>query len=189
MAQAVNVSHGSIVLGHHVHNREKGWLKKAARVKPMVELYSRLDMSAYKSLGIKPPSKQCSVSRGQHLADTGASICLGGKGYLRSLGLSEDDLTPCDMSVCSASNANIDVLGALLIEFSKGSNIEDPTTKQIVYICKGVTGVLLSLEACIDLGLVKDDFPKTCISVKSVKGKKQNCECKCPIRETAPDTI
>ena len=37
---------------------------------------------------------------------------------MRSLGLSEEDLTPCDMSVCGADNANIVVLGVLLVEFS-----------------------------------------------------------------------
>ena len=80
--------------------------------------------------------------------------------HFRSLGLSEDDLTPCSMSVCSANNANINVLGALLVEFSLGPENENSISKQIVYICDGVTGVLLSLEACVDLGLVKDSFPK-----------------------------
>ena len=74
-AQAVNVSQGSLVLGHHVFSHGKGWLKQAARKKPMIELYSKLDMSAYKALGVKPLSKQCKVSWGRHLADTGASIC------------------------------------------------------------------------------------------------------------------
>ena len=114
--QAVEVTNGSLRLGHHVYHRGKGWLKQAARSKPMSDLYSRLDMDAYKALGLKPPVKQMKVSWGRHLADTGASICLGGKGYLRSLGLSESDLTPCDMSVSSANNDSIKVLGGLLIE-------------------------------------------------------------------------
>ena len=185
--QTVEVSNGSLKLGHHIYNRGKGWLKQAARSKPMVKLYSRLDMSAYKALGIKPPEKQFKVSLGSHLADTGASICLGGRGYLRSLGLSESDLTPCEMSVSSASNASIEVIGGLLIEFSTGENAKDPRTKQVVYICEGVTGVLLSLEACIDLGLVRNNFPNACDSINQVSSKKKDCSCKCPVRETAPD--
>ena len=55
-AQDDNISDGSIMLDHHVYHKGKGRLKKAARVKPMAELYSRLDMSAYKALGIKPPA-------------------------------------------------------------------------------------------------------------------------------------
>ena len=155
------VSQGRLVIGHHVYHRGRGWLKQAARSKPIVRLNSRIDMNAYKSLGLKPPAKQAKVSGGQHLADTEASICLGGKTYLRSLGLSEDDLTPCDMSVRGANNSSIKVLGALLVEFSLGQGNKQPgqvqpTSKQIVYICEGVVGALLSLEACIDLGLVQE---------------------------------
>ena len=187
-AQDVQVKGGSIVLGHHVHSKSRGWVRQAARNKPMVELYSRLDMGAYKELGLKPPSKQIKVSSGQHLADTGASICLGGKSYLRSLGLSIEDLTPCDMTVCGANNSSIKVLGALLIEFSRGPGYNEPRTKQIVYICEGVVGALLSLEACMDLKLVNESFPQSCNSAAaSSVGKKPNCDCKCPVRQMAPD--
>ena len=145
-------------------------------------------MSAYKALGLKPPAKQSRVSGGQHLADTGASICLGGKDYLRSLGLSEEDLTPCDMTVSGADNSSIKVLGALLVELSRGSRPSDSTTKQIMYICEGVFGSLLSLEACVDLGLVEEQFPQACVSAAVQKsGKNKDCECKCPVREEAPD--
>ena len=77
---------------------------------------------------------------------------------MRSLGLSENDLTPCDMSVCGADHANITVLGVVLVEFA-GKNTE-LKSKQVVYICDGVAGALLSLESCIDLGLVDDNFPE-----------------------------
>ena len=157
-AQSVNVSEGTLKLGHYVYYKGKGWLKQAARHKPMIDLYSRLDMNAYKALAIKPPDRQFRVSFGKYLADTGESICLGGKGYLRSLGLTEEDLTPCDMSVCSASNTNIHVIGALLVEFSRGTNKSDRTTKQIVYMCEGVRGVLLSFEACVDLVIEEDSI-------------------------------
>ena len=187
-AQVAEVRHGELVLGHHVYHRGRGWLKQAARVKPVVQLYSRLDMGAYKALGLKPPAKQAKVSGGQHLADTGASICLGGRTYLRSLGLCEEDLTPCDMTVSGANNSNIKVLGALLVELSRGSSQGDLTTKQIIYICEGVVGALLSFEACVDLGLVRDDFPQTCVSVAGQGSRKNpDCECKCPVREEAPD--
>ena len=36
---------------------------------------------------------------------------------MRSLGVSEEDLTPCDMSVCGADNSDIKVIGAVLVEF------------------------------------------------------------------------
>ena len=108
---------------------------------------------------------------------------------MRSLGLSENDLTPCDMSVCGADNANIKVLGALLVEFAyKNTALK---SKQVVYICDGVGGALLSLEACIDLGLVAEDFPKQtdnregCSTAQ--QKKKEGCECKCQVRSLAPE--
>ena len=63
-AQVAAVSHGKIILGHHVHHKSRGWLRQVARFKPMVKLYSRLDMSVYKALGLKPPAKQAVVSGG-----------------------------------------------------------------------------------------------------------------------------
>ena len=149
-AQVAHVSQGKLVIGHHVYAKGRGWLKQAARAKPMLALHTIIDMSAYKAMGLRPPAKQAKSSEGQHLADTGPSICLGGKTYLRSLGLSEQDLTPCDMTVCGANNINIHVLGALLVEFSHKDmpitpGVTQPTSKQIVYICEGVVGVLLSL--------------------------------------------
>ena len=154
--QVAAVSQGKVVIGHHTYHKVKGWVKQSAKAKPMVCLQSKLDMSAYKALGLKPPMKQAIPSVGHHLADTGASICLGGRSYLRSLGLTVADLTPCDMTVCGANNSNMSILGAVLIEFT---STPKHTSKQIVYICEGVVGTLLSLEACIDLGLVEESFP------------------------------
>ena len=197
-SQVAAVHQGRLVLGHHVYHRQRGWLKQAARAKPMIALHSKVDMSAYKALGLKPPARQAIPSQGQHLADTGASICLGGKSYLRSLGLTEQDLTPCDMTVCGANNSSIRVLGALLVEFSHKQpttpGVTLPTSKQIVYVCEGVVGALLSLEACLDLGLVEEQFPHAAVvrpcessSVASPSKKKDGCDCKCALRSVAPD--
>ena len=102
--------------------------------------------------------------------------------------LHPNDLTPCSISVHSANNADINVLGALLVEFSLGNKkADDYFSKQIVYICEGVNGVLLSLEACVDLGLIQDSFPQSCVSAAQGSSKKDNCECKCPVRQRAPD--
>ena len=63
ISQSVSVSEGSISLGHHVYHKSKGWLKQAACVKPLIDLYSWLDMRAYKALGLKPPIRQYKLSR------------------------------------------------------------------------------------------------------------------------------
>ena len=97
-------------------------------------------------------------------------------------------LTPCDMSVTGANSVNIRVLGAMLVEFK--SKESKHTSKQVVYVCEGVSGALLSLEACIDLGLVNEQFPHTTVNSEchaAQAGKKAGCECPCPVRSTAPD--
>ena len=155
--QAALVKQSGGKFSHHVFDKSKGWLRKAAKLKPMVLVQSRVDLSAYTALQLKPPGRTTRVSVGYHLADTGASICLGGKQFMRSLGVSEEDLTPCDMSVCGADNSDIKVIGAVLVEFK--CKVVPKTSKQVVYVCEGVAGALLSLEACVDLGLVADNFP------------------------------
>ena len=70
--QVASVTQGSLVLGHHVHDKIRGWVRQSAKKKPTVSLKSKLDMSAYKALGLKPPVRQANPSAGQHLADTGA---------------------------------------------------------------------------------------------------------------------
>ena len=66
------------------------------------------------------------------MADTGTSICLGGKQFMRSLGLQETDLAPCDMSVCGANNKNIKVIGAVLVEL--GVRESPAVSKHIVNV-------------------------------------------------------
>ena len=99
-SQLVLVTQMGQKLGHCVYSKQRGWVRQAAKSKPMVMVQSRIDLPAYMALQIRPPQTTTRVSEGQHLADTGASICLGGKQFMRSLGISEGDLTSCDMSVC-----------------------------------------------------------------------------------------
>ena len=79
----------------------------------------------------------------------------------------------------------------MLVEFN--SKNSQHISKQVVYVCEGVAGALLSLEACIDLGLVSEKFPHTPVtqecnsSIAAKSGKKVGCDCKCPVRATAPE--
>ena len=71
--------------------------------------------------------------------------------------------------------------------------------KQIVYICKGTNGALLSLEACVALWIVPKNFPSpgsAGLTPKEVAGaavsdperkpeqckKRKSCDCRCPYR-------
>ena len=74
-------------LSHHVFVKGKGWMRQAAKSKPMVLVTAKVDKAAYTALQVKAPLSTTRVSEGYQLADTGASICLGGKQFMRSLGL------------------------------------------------------------------------------------------------------
>ena len=173
-------------LSHHIYDKNKGWVSQGSKSKPMIMIQARVDLSAYSALQLSPPRHPTRVSEGNHLADTGASICLGGRQFMRSMGLVESDLVPSDMSVCGADSSSIKVLGAVLVEMKcRDSPL---VSKQVVYICEGVSGALLSLEACIDLGLVSEKFPHPpSVNVcEAASQKNSKCDCKCPLREKPP---
>ena len=117
-AKSMLVSHDKHKLTHHVFSKHRGWVRQGAKSKPMVMVRARVDNESYLSMGLKPPETSARVSEGYHLADTGASICLGGKQFMRSLGLSEYDLTPCDMSVCGADNGNCNKVTSSVMFYS-----------------------------------------------------------------------
>ena len=67
-------------------------------------------------------------------------------------------------------------------------------TRQLIYFSSGAE-LLLSYEACLDLGLVNHgvehgvnhgvEHGAAAAALKA--GKDPKCPCKCPVRETAPD--
>ena len=90
------------------------------------------------------------------MADTGASVSIAGMKYARELGIREDDLLKSNLAVSSADGSKIGVFGSVLVELENA----EYKTKEQVYICpcRGTRGCLLSLEACIALGLVSESF-------------------------------
>ena len=178
-------------LSHHIYRQGRGWLRKPAKPKPMVMVVSELDRQSYTALNVVHPSYSGTRAvTEKFLADTGASVCLAGVGYMSAIGVRQEDLVRCDMSVRGAGSKRITVLGALLVQLSRADS--EKCSKQIVYICEGVTSPLLSLEACEDLGLVDSQFPSQPCSQVSVSqsqtvGKKSGCKCSCPVREEAPE--
>ena len=134
----------------------------------------------------------------QGMGDTGASVCLGGPPTLRSLGITEDHLTKCSMTLYGADNTDINLLGIVPVMIT--DRVSRRQTKQFLYICqKSPRNILLSLDACIELGYVDSNFPSSSqreaeqseMSVVDTSvnraGKKQECDCQCPARALAPD--
>ena len=188
---------GSVVssvntLHHHVYDKSsQSWTRRPAKKKPFVRVRVKVDREACQILGAKNINTRTEEITDNSMADTGASVCLSGTKFMRSLGLSESDLTKCDMRLYGADNGDINLVGVVPVMITDTQSGE--WTKQILYVCERASTLLLSLEACIDLGYTSENFPQSesgsqCASNASSRaGKRPGCPCTCPVRERAPD--
>ena len=76
----------------------------------MVMVKSKLDRESYTAHGLACPEGGTVEAVERFLADTGASVCLAGTGYMQAMGVSRKDLIRCDMSVRGAGGKSIPVL-------------------------------------------------------------------------------
>ena len=105
--------------------------------------------------GVNIP-KTYEITRLKVFPDSGASICLGGTKHLSLLGLMENNLVPCNKTVSAVGNHKMKCIGWLPVEFKVGGI----TTKQALYICRGIEKIYFSKKACIGVGLLPEHFPK-----------------------------
>ena len=111
----------------------------------------------------RQPQLQVLVSRPesgpQHpttaIADTGAQVCVAGPTLLKTLGLPPRQLQE-RAGLRDLAGINLPTSGATTCNFS----IPGRSTQQDVYFVKSVEKIYLSLDACMDLGLVNADFPQ-----------------------------
>merc|ERR1712082_178255 len=96
------------------------------------------------------------------LADTGAQMCVAGVRVALALGLKSRDLVPCSLKINGANNSGLEILGAMFVTLSK----DGWTTKQMVYVARGVAEFYLSKEAFRELGTIGDEFPSVGSSVE-----------------------
>ena len=83
-----------------------------------------------------------------------------GRAQLQSLGLSVKDLLQPVLNLKSANSTGIKVLGAIFLHISgtdrRGIVWE---THQICYVAEGLNQMLLSKQACEELGMISPSFP------------------------------
>ena len=93
---------------------------------------------------------------------------VGGMNLPHSLGVKRSKLVPVSMKLRGAGGGGLDLIGGLFLEISttdSSGNIR--ISRQMCYIAHGVEKVLLSREACKDLGVIKKNFPD--VGVKEAK--------------------
>ena len=104
-----------------------------------------------------PPAGRATITA---LADTGCQSCLAGINILQGLNLTIPDLIPVRTKMRSANNADIKLLGAILLHLS-GKDAHGRTfgSKQMTYITDRPGMFFLSRRACADLGIISETFP------------------------------
>ena len=187
---STNVSTATDSLHHHVFDKHsQRWRQRPAKRKPFVKVRVMVDKEACKELAIGDVTAQTLETTDKALPDTGASVTMAGTKFMRSLGVSEPDLPRCNLRLYGADNTDINLLGVIPVIIT--DVVTGQQTRQIVYICQRTSSLLLSLEACEDLGYVSQDFPKQQPDIASNaatrQGKNPDCDCDCPVRESAPD--
>ena len=143
------------------------WRTKSGHRSPIVSIRYKLCPDGYKSAGCKMPIQKVRprqrgplVATSQAMADTGCSTMVAGVDFIHNFGLNEKDLVPVAATVKAANKTDIKVIGAVMVEAKLNSPGVDKITKQVVFISPMASRPYLNLEACKQLGLVPDGFPK-----------------------------
>ena len=132
---------------------------------PYIKLEISVCETDFRQFGHSLPQE--SSCRLRAISDTGALICQAGTSLLTRLSLNKTDLLPTNMMMCAANSKEIPFLGALLLRFrgmDKTGNSRE--TRQVTYITDSCQEVLLSKEACQDLGMISQEFPQITTKTK-----------------------
>ena len=189
----------AITLDHHLYDSlARQWSKRASKPQPFVSLDASIDTDAYQKLCITIPSHTTPATL-HAMADTGCQSCLTGIDNIHRLNMTEDDLIPVKMKMHAANNHRIPLLGATILTLT-GTAADGTThvTHQIVYVTKDSCKFFLSQEACMELGLIAENFPSfPTHSEKSINDVNEinhhlpsdsalSKPCSCPSRQLPP---
>ena len=186
--------HG-IALDHHVYDSlSQAWVRRKSSPQPFTDVTVQTLPGDYEALGFSLPSPSLPHSI-PAMADTGCQSCLAGMKVIRRLGLRQQDLIPVNMKMRTATKGGVRILGAIPLRLSGmgslGRNVE---TRQMTYITDSSDHLFLSKEACVDLGIISDSFPRlgetqeACLldTAAALKGVHVEKTCTCPRRQRPP---
>ena len=94
------------------------------------------------------------------LADTGCQACCMCITQLHTLGLTRNDLLAPILNLRAANTSGINILGVVFLMITGwDKHGRRWRTHQVVYVSEGVEQLLLSREACLQLGMISSNFP------------------------------
>ena len=149
-----------ITLPHTAYDRYKGWIASRPQGHPELPLQAAVCVSCYQQLTI--PHHNVSHRRVEikSFPDTGAQMTVVGMKLMHALGIKTSELIPLSRGVNAANNSKLGLLGEALVEFSgKNCDGEVRASKQLCYVAHDIDSVYMSRSACVELGLIGDNFP------------------------------
>ena len=149
------------ILPHTAFDEFKGWVAAKPEKHSQLPVLASLYTQGYEQLGI--PSPKCINRRVEYISlpDTSAQISDAGIKFSHGLGVKKTELIPLLHGVNVANNDGLRLLGGLLATFiGTDSNGRSRQTRQLCYIAEGIDGLYLSRTACMDLGLIGNNFPQ-----------------------------
>ena len=87
------------------------------------------------------------------------ATCMG-TAQLNSLGITRTDLLTPELNLTAANATGIKIVGVTFLKLKGGQGAKERSTKQIVFVVEEMDHLILSMEACQDLGIIGEDFPK-----------------------------
>lgn len=198
-------------LAHVEWSEDRGWYDTNPRIMPKIKM--DIEVMAEESATLYPNNHKLTPQRTNKLhawrctPDSGAQVTISGPTLMSKLNVLKSDLIPVSQKISTASDTEMEILGAIIIRLTTTSA---PTcsTLQLCYIAKQCHGTYLSLSACTSLGIMHKNFPDPLPKISSISNVdvkthspteevdlcKQSdikhqfplAPCGCPIRATPP---
>ena len=95
------------------------------------------------------------------LADTGCQACCMCITQLHTLGLTRNDLLAPILNLRAANTSGINIFAVVFLMITGWDKHRRRwRTHQVVYVSEDVVQLLLSREACVQLGMISSTFPE-----------------------------
>ena len=147
---------------HMLYHQIKGWVKEPPPPQPNLKLEVSTSVSGYQAVFLKPPpATRRRTADTQAMADTGCQAVCMGLPQLHSLGLNVKDLITPAINLKAANETGIKILGAAFINImGVAQDGKKWSTQQLAYVAEGLNQLLLSKQACVELGIIPHNFPQ-----------------------------
>ena len=156
-------------LPHITKNKLGQWVGAKPNPHPVVIVGVSVSGDSYDQLEIPEPVSH-QPTNVQAIADTGATVLVGGMNLVHQLGVKKHELIPVSYRVGGVNHGKLELLGGLLVNVS----LEDKDHQELCYIAKGVEDLLLSGATMKALGIISENFP----AGNPTTARVQRCECR-----------